>query len=131
MKVSLGKDLAPVKSEAKKAIDASAEEYRLNFITPGAGQAMTYQEKYNEAVAFLGDPTLQPHEVPHIYSEVGVTGATPFQVAQVVVNMRDIWKQISARIDGARIAAKDAVDAAGNPADLASASQVDWTTHVL
>jgi hypothetical protein len=120
-------DLAPLRVAAKARIDSSAEAFRLNFITPGDGQAMAYREKYDEAVLYLTDDTVPDSAIPHIVEEVGVTASTKYQVAQVVVNMRDMWKPISGRIERIRLQAKEAADVAETPAQIEAASQVDWS----
>jgi len=44
--------LEEVKDALKAKIDEAAELERLKYITPGAGQAMTYQEKVAQAVSY-------------------------------------------------------------------------------
>lgn len=127
MKISRTKDLAPLREAAKLKIDADAESYRLNFITPGNGQAMAYQQKFTEASAFLLDPTLTELEVPHVFAEVGITASSAYQVAQVIVNLQLMWQHVSATIERQRMAAKTAVDLANTPAAITSASMVTWS----
>ena len=126
MRLTLNKDLAPLRTAAKARVDAEAEQARLVVITPGSGQAMVYAQKYEEAVAFLADPTLTPNEVPHIFREVGITGDDPWQVAQVVVNMRHQWQLVSSSIEGARLEAKKRIDEAHTPAAIEAAAMIDW-----
>lgn len=118
MRLSLTKDLTPLREAAKIRIDQDAETFRLRFITPGAGQAMAYQEKYEEAVALILDPAIAEEEAPHIFAEVGITGATAEEVAMIVVGMRIMWRGISADIEHKRLAAKAAIDQAQSPAAI-------------
>jgi len=120
MRMTLTKNMPALREAAKQRIDAEAETSRLAYITPGAGQAMAYQEKYEEAVALILDPELGPLDVPHIFAEVGVTADTPAEVATVIVGMRTTWKSVSAEIEHKRLVTKAAIDAAGNPAELQS-----------
>jgi len=118
MRLSLTKNMPALRDAAKQRIDAEAEAARLAYITPGAGQAMAYQEKYEEAVAIILAPELGPLDVPHIFAEVGVTAGTPAEVASVIVGMRLTWKAVSADIERKRLAGKLAVDQAQCPADI-------------
>jgi len=118
--MTLTKNMPALREAAKQRIDAEAEAARLVYITPGAGQAMAYQEKYEEAVALILDPSLTTIDVPHIFAEVGLTGETAEEVATVIVGMRTTWKFVSADIERTRLALKAAVDAAANPAELQS-----------
>lgn len=126
MKVLATIDLAAERATAKALIDSSAEAFRLNFITPGDGQAMAYREKFNEAILFMQDQQVSEADIPHIVAEVGITGQTKYEVVQVVLNMHDMWKHVSAGIERARLAAKEAVDEATNPAAISEATEIDW-----
>jgi hypothetical protein len=126
----LRKDLSGPKADAKQRIDVDAETFRLNFITPGSGQSMTYEEKYQEAMAFLANPNIDEEHIPHIVLEIGITAPTKQGVAEVIVGMRNQWKLLSAKIDAARLAAKKAVDEAANPADIENARNVNWLAVV-
>src|SRR5690606_32071172 len=53
-----------VKTRLKIMIDASAEVNRLKYITPGAGQAMTYEQKMDEVRALAQDPDPDPANYP-------------------------------------------------------------------
>lgn len=113
--------MGPARDAAKLRIDAAAEAIRLRYITPGSGQAMAYLQKHKEAVAFLADEQIEEAEIPAIVAEVGITGTTKYEVAQVIVNMEAIWRQASAQIDSARLAAKNAVSAAATQQDIEAA----------
>ncbi len=119
-------DLAALKAEALRRIDASAEQYRLQFLTSGSGQAMAYQQKLDEARAFIADPDIDPSEIPHIIAEASATGMTPADKAAQIVAMFEQWQQVSAVIEGARAAAKLAVVAAETADAVAAAANVNW-----
>ena len=46
-------DLDEERRSKKQQIDAEAEHVRMQFITPGSGQAMSYQEKTREAQRYV------------------------------------------------------------------------------
>lgn len=130
MKFTATIDLVSLRNDAKAKIDNDAESFRWNFITPGSGQAMSYQEKHNEALAFLADPEITEEDTPHLTAEVGITGQDRYQVAQVIVNTKAMWRPISASIDRLRLSAKEAVDEATNPAEIEAATQVNWASAI-
>lgn len=119
-------DLATLKADALRSIDAAAEEYRLQFLTAGSGQAMAYQQKLDEARAFVADPEIDPALVPHIIAEASATGMAPADKAAQIIATFDGWVQISAGIEGKRAAAKAAVEAAQTAEEVATAASVDW-----
>lgn len=108
--------LETVKEQLKAAVDAAAERQRALYITPGAGQALTYKAKAEEALAVLADPSPHPPDYPLLSAEVGVTGETLQQVAQIVAHMHAQWQLVGGAIERARLAAKAAVDAAEDEA---------------
>ncbi len=118
--------LIDLRGSAKAAVDASAEAYRLTYITAGAGQAMAYQQKLAEAKAYLDDTSLTAAECPHIFAEVGITGATAEAVAQVVTHMHAAWQIKSAEIERLRLAAKAAIDAAETAEAIGAAAAIVW-----
>jgi len=118
--------LFDLRRSTKAAVDASAEAYRLTYITAGAGQAMAYQQKLAEAKAYLADTSLTVAECPHIFAEVGITGATAEAVAHVVTEMHAAWQVKSAEIERLRLAAKAAIDAAETAEAISAAAAIDW-----
>ena len=115
--------LADLKATLKAKVDRQAEAERGRYITPGAGQAMTYQAKAAEAQRFVeakGDG-----DYPLLTAEVGVTGASLDDVAAVVLGMYGQWQLIGAQIERARLTAKAAIVAAEDEA-AARAVIPDW-----
>jgi len=104
--------LAEIKARLKAEVDAAAETERLKYITPGAGQAMTYQQKVEEARAFkaAGDP--QASDYPILASEIDITAETLAEVADVVLAAYAQWQQIGAVIESIRLGGKRDIDAA-------------------
>ncbi|MDP9809343.1 hypothetical protein J2W42_002191 [Rhizobium tibeticum] len=123
--------LAEVKLRLKAAIDIAAEEERLKYITGGAGQAMTYQQKSDEAkryfAALEAGGTPEPSDFPLLSVEVGITAQTLGDVAAVVNNAFLQWQVIGGAIEAARLGTKAAIEAATTVATAeAAASAVVW-----
>jgi hypothetical protein len=118
--------LEDLRAAAKAGVDATAEAYRLTFITAGSGQVMAYIQKLDEARAYLADTSLTATECPHIFAEVGITGETAEAVSQVVVGMHYTWQVKSAEIERKRLAAKAAVDASETAEAISAAAEIDW-----
>lgn len=105
-------DLSSVKSALKQAVDAGAETERLKYITPGEGQAMTYQQKVTEAQAFKAAANPKAADYPILSSEVGITAPTLDEVADIVLAAFAQWQQIGAAIEAIRLGAKRDIGAA-------------------
>lgn len=108
-------------------IDAAAEATRARFITPGAGQAMTYLRKEAEAAAYLSDAAAP---VPFLTAEADATGVAVADLAATVAARAAAWAAIGPRIEAARLAAKQAVSAAANAQAMQQATMVDWVAVV-
>lgn len=109
-------DLAAIKTALKQQIDAQAESERGKYLTAGAGQALTYQRKtqealdYQAAVAF--EEEIDPAHFPMLAASLGIDGETLADVAAVVMAMDAAWAKIGAAIERARLSAKAAIDVA-------------------
>ena len=121
MLLKLKKNLTPLRDRAYVYIDTAVENARMKVVTPGSGQAMAYQQKYEDALLFLSNPGIDPGEVPHVYAEVGITAPTAAEVAQVVVNLRSLWRNVSAQLEHLRLAGKKGVELAENEDDIDAA----------
>jgi len=119
-------DLDVLKGQLKKQIDAAAEAERLKYITAGAGQAMTYQEKFAELVRYEADSDPVKVNYPMMSAEIGITGASLTAVAAAIRGAYDLWKQIGGAIEIARLQAKSAVDKATTEDRVRAASEVTW-----
>lgn len=113
-------DLIVVKAQVKRAVDDAAEIERLKYITGGAGQAMTYARKTDEArrveAAIAAEEDVQPADYPLLAASLGIDGNTIAEVAAVILAMDTAWAQIGAAIEAARLGAKQAIDAADDEA---------------
>lgn len=119
-------DIDALKLDLKAQVDASAERERGRHITPGAGQAMTHQQKASEAVMLEDDPDPQPGEYPLLTAEVGITAPTLAEVGAIVRAAHGQWILLGAAIEAARLGAKKAIDEAGTPDAARAAAAVIW-----
>ena len=108
--------LANIKQSLKSIVDAEAEAERLNYITPGTGQAMTYQQKVAEAQAFKAASNPKASDYPILSSEVSITAETLEEIANIVLAAFGQWQQIGAMIESIRLGAKRDIDAAEDEA---------------
>lgn len=125
--IDVNPPLAAYKAAMLARIDQEAEAFRLRFITPGSGQAMVYMVKEAEARALRADAAAA---APHIESEAAARGLPSAGVAQIVIDMADTWRGLSAAIEGRRIGAKLAIEAAATVAGVRAAAEVDWESLV-
>jgi hypothetical protein len=120
-------------------VDAQAETCRLQFITPGFGMQLTYIEKQREGSAFLAafptaaafaaaSPSPAAWQYPLIYNEIGITGATAWEVAEVFQQNYKNWLIIGGAIERLRLAAHAAIGAATSVAGVNAATLVAWPT---
>lgn len=121
-----------IKQSMKTFIDAAAETERLKYITPGNGQAMTYQQKVTEAQAFKAATNPHASDYPMLSSEVGITAETIDEVADVVLAAFAQWQQIGAMIESIRLGAKRDIDAAEDEtAARAIVASIEWPQPAL
>lgn len=114
--ISTSVPFAEIVAQLKVLVDQSAESERLKYITPGTGQAMTYQQKVAEAQAFKAATDPQASDYPVLSSEVGITADTLDEVANIVLAAFAQWQQIGAMIESIRLGAKRDIDAAEDEA---------------
>ena len=112
------RDLAPARVKAARQVAEAAETARLQFITPGSGKAMAYQEKAREAMAFLADAAPTEVKYPLIYAEAGITAATAQGVAELVAARFETFRQIEAQIARTETGAKRDIAQAPSAAEI-------------
>lgn len=117
-------DLSVLRAAVADRIDAQAEQVRQAFLTPGAGQAMTYQRKEAEARAFITDPSTA---VPFLEAEAVGRGISIADVAAEVISSADRWIAAGALIEGRRMRAKAMLAEATTFGAIVSVSRVDWS----
>ncbi len=93
---------------------------RLNYITDLPGQDALYAAKREEAVAYLSDPDPIDDLYPLIKSEIGETAPTGFEVAQIFLNLNDLWREAAGAIDAACFAAKREIESVTTANEIGS-----------
>ena len=120
-------DLAFIKSSLKTLVDVAAETERLKYITPGAGQALTYMQKSDEARRYLSEDNPDAADYPLLSAEVGITANDMAGVASTVAGAFTQWQQIGAAIEATRLGAKAAIEASGSAEDAQTAyCHIQW-----
>lgn len=118
MKLKLTQDLAPIRLQAAAAIDAAAEACRGRFITLGSGQAMVYAQKEKEAEMVSADPEVNQYLVPHVVREAERYGISLLDAATAILIKANEWRNLSPYIEDPRLAAKEQLELARNPAEI-------------
>ena len=132
MKITVKKDIAALRAAATQRVYTAAGQIRSRFATNLPAQDMIYLEKAAEARRFLTaypTPLDAPEEIsadpalgyPFIASEIGITAATGWEVAQFYVAGAALFRQAGAAIDGIRLGAAKAIEAAATPAEITAA----------
>lgn len=123
--VIAGRDLdLPLLRAVKCAeVDVAAETLRLRFLTPGAGQAMTYTRKEAEARAWTADAAAP---VPFLTAEAQARQMTLADLAAEVIAQADAWVTVGAAIEAIRMSAKADVAAAATLGAIVGAANVAW-----
>jgi hypothetical protein len=117
-----GQNLGHARAAAIAQINQLAGMARQRYITTAPGQEMIYLAKEAEAVAYLAasvpNPPADLAAYPLLAAEIGVTAPTAWELAQVWVNTALIWRSIAAGMEGARMRAIAAIEAADNVAAI-------------
>ncbi|RZJ85173.1 MAG: hypothetical protein EOO64_01555 [Massilia sp.] len=118
------RSLSFLKWQASADVDQVAGEARLRYITDVPGQQAVYITKLEQARAYVANPAVSQ---PYIAAEALARGVTAGEVAQLVLDMAELWNdEIGPAIEAARIKAKLAIEAAADAAavDVARAAGV-------
>lgn len=123
--------LEEAKQAAVARIDREAEQQRRKHVTPGAGQAMEYQETAAEALAFQSDTDPDPDHYPMLVAEQEAQAAVGMnvslqEIADQVLAERATWSAAGARIKATRRAAKLLVGAATTKAEIDAVFPIEW-----
>lgn len=119
--------LDKIKAALKVTVDTAAEAERKKYITPGEGQAMTYQRKVEEAKRAILEEEPTADDYTMLAASLGVDGETVKEVATVVLAMDAAWAVIGAGIEKIRMnTKKDIDDAASAEAANAIVDAIVW-----
>lgn len=116
-------DLEALRAAMSLFVDTSAEDFRLQFLTAGMGQAMTYQRKEAEARAWLADNTTR---TPFLEAEASACDITVEELVPVVIARADQWEVVGALIEGERMGAKAKIAQGETFADIVKVGRIDW-----
>jgi hypothetical protein len=120
-------DMEALRAAMNLFVDGSAEAFRLQFLTAGAGQALTYQRKEAEARAWLLDNTAR---TPFLEAEASSCGVTIAELVPVVIDRADQWEVVGALIEGERMGAKDKIARGETFADIVKVGRINWQALV-
>jgi len=129
-------DLTTVKAHLKTRVDDDAERTRLKYITPGAGMAMTYTEKHNQACAVydLGEAAANAlteaernDQFPTLSASVGIEALTLYGCALLVKGRYEAFADLSAVIERTRLQGKKNISDASDAASAQAAYEaITW-----
>lgn len=120
-------ELGVVKATYTRAVDELAEAQRLRWITPGEGQALTYQRKVEEAKRAVLEAAPAAGDYPMLAASVGIDGDDVKAVGTLVLAMDAQWAVIGAAIERRRMSAKrDIQSAEDEEAILAIMAGITW-----
>lgn len=114
--------LSDYKTVAKREIVIASENKKLEFITSGAGKAMAYADKYEEAVdhkAAAYPTDLAPY--PYINQESILTGDSGQVVTDRIIAAKTLCVDKFSQIEGHAFSGKANIDAAIDEAGVDSA----------
>lgn len=129
-------NLAELKASLKRKVDADAEAKRLQYLTPGVGMAMTYDEKHTQARAVhgLGEQAANAlteqervDQFPTLSASVGIEAPTLWACADLVIQRYEAFATLSHGIERTRLAGKAAIAAATTAAGARTACEaITW-----
>ncbi|MFB2531040.1 hypothetical protein ACEYYA_02620 [Paracoccus sp. p3-h83] len=96
-------DLLAAKQQAIAQINEASAAVRRRYVTDIPGQEALYLMKEAEARGYLGTTGAQITDYPLIGAEVGITGTTPDQVAQIYLNLANVYRAAAAQLETARL----------------------------
>lgn len=118
MKISVSKDLAPLRLKAAAAIDAAAAAERAQHVS--VGKDGVYLSKVAEATRYLaaGEPD-DLTDFPYLRAEVGVTASNASELAELWLALNErLVLTIAPMIERVTSTAKKAVALASTPAAI-------------
>ncbi|MGR3749599.1 hypothetical protein [Paracoccus sp. (in: a-proteobacteria)] len=110
-----------IKATAINKVNQAIGQIRSQFVTVIPAQDMIYQNKEDEAKAYLADADPVLADYPFIAAEVGVTAPTVFEVAQVYVNMAFMLRAQAAQLENVRLSTIAAIEQATDASQVATA----------
>jgi len=125
------RSLETIKAEALAKVDAEAETARLQFISGGAGMALVYERKRDEAEAYLAAVTPDPADYPLLKARAERLDPITPDYAAVAADWNAraaAWVTAAAAIEDLREGAKETIAAAADAAAVEAATAITWPT---
>jgi hypothetical protein len=130
--------LAQAKKAAIQSINDMAETIRLRYLTPGSGQALTYQEKFAQANAVysMGEQAANTmseaerlQQFPILARSVGVERDTLWECAVLVLDRYQQFNEVAGVIEVTRLTAINAIKSATTVQGVQTAHEaITWPT---
>ena len=115
--------LVTARTAARARLTAHITTARAALITVLPGQDMIYQAKEAEARAWIADPSPDPANYPLLAAEIGLTAPDAHSLAQLWLNMAQLWRQAAAELEALRLGVGAAIDAAETVEEVEAALQ--------
>ena len=91
------------RGETIRQVNEQTGKVRQRYITTIPGQEMVYLPKEAEARSYVQDRKPNPLNYPLLTAEVGVTGDSHWEVAQIVLNKAMRWRTVNAQLEQLRL----------------------------
>ena len=137
VEIDIAAALPAHKAKLSAQIDADAEAFWLQFITPGDGMQMTYREKFEQSKAadVAGKEAIDAlteaegiAAYPTLAASVGIEAETMWDCAQLVIAKAEAWADLSNAIERKRLMGKKAIKDAATLEDVQAAyDAVAWS----
>lgn len=101
--------LRQTKEWTLQRINTKAGQFRSKFYTDIPGQTALYLEKRTEALAYIQQQPETLDDFPLLQNEVGITAETAWELAQLWLNLSDLFKIIGGQTERARMTASVAI----------------------
>lgn len=120
LQVIAQEDFVEKKAELKRIVAQQVELARKKFITDMPGQEAIYARKKETAVAYLqiDPPPENLNAFPLLKQEVGITAPTAFELAQLWLNLDNLWETVAANLEAVRLGANQTIDQAATMSEL-------------
>lgn len=113
--------LAQALSSSALQVERAIAATRRAFVTDLPAQEMIYLAKEAEARAWQAASAPDLADYPFLAAEVGLTAATPADLAALWLTMAAQWRGVASQIEAARMTASAAIAAATTPAEAETA----------
>lgn len=113
-------DLNPIKDSAITEVNQIIGNIRKRFITDIPGQEMIYKTKESQAKEYLS-ANPEPSDLTGfrlLATEVSIRGITPYEAAQLIINLASIWEDVGGALEDIRLGSIMQIEAANNASDI-------------